>query len=99
MQELKLLNGNTKLFTNNTDYLNYIDYLQNGLKCIKQNGSSYHFNNGAKMFEIKDMITNKCNYIVEVDGKKYTNVKFTSKYVKVANIWSIQNLKKMYYIA
>ena len=86
MQELKLPNDNTKLFINNADYLNYIDYLQNGLKCIKQNGYSYHFNNGAKMFEIKNMMTNNFNYIVEVNGKKYTDVKFTSKYVKVANI-------------
>ena len=82
MYEVKDKNK-TILFSNKTDADNYIDYLQNGLKCISRKDRTYYFNNGARLIDVSLYGTNNEKYVLHYNNKCIVSKKLQKKYIKV----------------
>lgn len=74
----ELITNKTKLyFMNESDYNNYKDYLNNGLKCISKKGSTYIFNNGDRLLKLDTTC------ILYRSNKKLTNIKYYKKHLAI----------------
>ena len=80
MYEVKDKNK-TIYFTKKTDADNYNDYLKNGLKIIRRQGTTYYFNNGDRLFDVS--ISDERRYILETrTGRTITNKKLQRKHLE-----------------
>ena len=82
MVEVK--DGNkTIYFTRQADADNYKDYLKNGLKVIRKDDRTYHFNNGDRLINVSMQGETKQRYVLHrSNGKQATSEKLLKKYIE-----------------
>lgn len=72
----------TKYFTNQADADNYNDYLQNGLKVIKTDGRTYHFNNGDRLMDVSMQGEQEKRYVLHSGHRTITSEKLQCKHIQ-----------------
>lgn len=69
-------------FTRQEDADNYNDYLKNGLKVVRKNGRSYHFNNGDRLINVSMQGEQKQRYVLHTRNKTITSEKLQKKHIE-----------------
>lgn len=72
----------TIYFIRQEDADNYNDYLQNGLKVIRADGRTYHFNNGNRLINVSMQGEQKQRYVLHTRNKTITSEKLQKKYIE-----------------
>ena len=76
----------TRYFANQADADNYNDYLQNGLKVIRTDGKTYHFNNGERLIDVSMQGEQKKRYVLHSGHRTITSEKLQRKHIKAISI-------------
>lgn len=76
----------TIYFANKKDTDNYNDYLQNGLKVIRKDGRTYHFNNGSRLIDVSMQGETKKRYVLHHFNKTITREKLQKKYIQAITL-------------
>ena len=71
----------TKYFSNQADADNYNDYLQNGLKVIRTDSRTYHFNNGDRLIDVSMQGEQKKRYVLHSGHRTITSEKLQRKHI------------------
>ena len=80
---IAIKDGNkTKYFANQADADNYNDYLQNGLKVIRTDSRTYHFNNGDLLIDVSMQGEQKKRYVLHSSNRTITSEKLQRKYIQ-----------------
>ena len=83
---IAIKDGNkTKYFANQADADNYNDYLQNGLKIIRTDSRTYHFNNGDRLMDVSMQGEQKKHYVLHSGRRTITSEKLQRKHIKAIN--------------
>ena len=72
----------TRYFSNQADADNYNDYLKNGLKVIKTDSRTYHFNNGDRLIDVSMQGEQKKRYVLHSGHRTITSEKLQRKHIK-----------------
>lgn len=72
-------------FTLQEDADNYNDYLKNGLKVIRVNDKTYHFNNGDYLINVSMRGEEKQRYVLYSGNRRITSEKLQRKHIQVVN--------------
>lgn len=88
MYQVKVNEKRIKLFMREEDYLNYLDYMENGLKMIHTNGArGFVFNDGSRLTDVSFNNEFPRRYVLHKDTKTFKDAKFIKKYVELAEQW------------
>lgn len=74
----------TKMFMAERDYLNYVDYMENGLKVVRKECRAVYFNDGAILTDVSLKGESPKRYVLHKEGKKFKDTRYTKKYVEIA---------------
>ena len=72
----------TIYFTHRADADNYNDYLQNGLKVIRTDRRTYHFNNGDRLIDVSTQGEQKKRYVLHTRNRTITSEKLQKKHIQ-----------------
>ena len=72
----------TIYFSRRADADNYNDYLKNGLKVIRADGRTYHFNNGDRLINVSMQGEQKQRYVLHTRNRTITSEKLQKKYIE-----------------
>ena len=72
----------TKYFANQADADNYNDYLKNGLKVIRTNNRTYHFNNGDRLMDVSMHGEQEKRYVLHSVHRTITSEKLQRKHIQ-----------------
>lgn len=75
----------TIYFSRQADADNYNDYLQNGLKVIRTDGRTYHFNNGDRLINVSMHGEQKQRYVLHTRNRTITSEKLQKKHIQAIN--------------
>ena len=76
--------NSTITFYNETNYKNYLDYLQNGLKIIRKSGYSYHFNDGSRFLNMPSQNgLNQVRILRDRNNKQFKNERYFRKHLQL----------------
>ena len=80
---IAIKDGNkTRYFSNQEDADNYNDYLQNGLKVIRTDNRTYHFNNGDRLMDVSMQGEQKKRYVLHSGHRTITSEKLQRKHIQ-----------------
>ena len=83
---IAIKDGNkTKYFSNQEDADNYNDYLQNGLKVIRTDSRTYHFNNGDRLIDVSMQGEQKKRYVLHSGHRTITSEKLQRNHIQAIN--------------
>lgn len=74
-------------FTHQKDADNYKDYLKNGLKVIRKDGRTYHFNNGDRLINVSLQGEENQRYVLHTRNKTITSEKLQKKHIQAIFQW------------
>ena len=70
-------------FIMQADADNYKDYLKNGLKVIRKDGRTYHFNNGDRLINVSMQGETRQRYVLHYrNGRTATSEKMQKKHIQ-----------------
>ena len=72
----------TIYFSRKADADNYNDYLQNGLKVIRTDNRTHHFNNGDRLINVSMPGETKQRYVLHSGNKTITSEKLQRKHIQ-----------------
>ena len=72
----------TIYFSRKADADNYNDYLQNGLKVIRTDNRTHHFNNGDRLINVSMPGETKQRYVLHSWNKTITSEKLQRKHIQ-----------------
>ena len=72
----------TIYFAHQEDADDYNDYLKNGLKVVRKNGRSYHFNNGDRLIDVSMQGEEKQRYVLRSRNRTVTSEKLQKKHIE-----------------
>lgn len=79
---IEVKDGNrTTYFARQEDADNYNDYLQNGLKVIRTDSRTYHFNNGDRLIDVSMQGEQKKRYVLHSGHRTITSEKLQRKHI------------------
>ena len=84
MYTIKVSPRLTKIFMAERDYLNYVDYMENGLKVVRKEFRATYFNDGAILTDVSLKGESPKRYVLHKDNKTFKDPKYTKKYVELA---------------
>lgn len=71
-----------RYFTHQADADNYNDYLKNGLKVIRTDSRTYHFNNGDRLINVSMQGEQKQRYVLHSGHRTITSEKLQKKHIE-----------------
>lgn len=74
--------NNTIYFSLKTDADNYNDYLENGLKVIRTDNRTYHFNNGDRLIDVSMQGEQKKRYVLHSGDRTITSERLQRKHIQ-----------------
>lgn len=72
----------TIYFSRKADADNYNDYLQNGLKVIRTDSKTYHFNNGDRLIDVSNHGEESKRYVLISGNRRITSEKLQRKNIQ-----------------
>lgn len=72
----------TICFSWESDADNYNDYLQNGLKVIRRDNRTYHFNNGDRLIDVSMPGEQKKRYVLHSGNRTITSERLQRKHIQ-----------------
>ena len=72
----------TIYFSRKTDADNYNDYLENGLKVIRTDNRTYHFNNGDRLIDVSMQGEQKKRYVLHSGDRTITSERLQRKHIQ-----------------
>lgn len=72
----------TIYFSLKTDADNYNDYLENGLKVIRTDNRTYHFNNGDRLIDVSMRGEQKKRYVLHSGDRTITSERLQRKHIQ-----------------
>lgn len=80
---IKIKDGNKIIsFAHQIDADNYKEYLENGLKIIRKDSRTYHFNNGDRLINVSLQGEEKQRYVLHTRNKTITSEKLQKKHIQ-----------------
>lgn len=74
----------TKIFMDKQMYLDYKDYMENGLKVVSQRERTTRFNDCAQLIDVSYPNESPKRYVLHKDGKTFTHERYIKKYRDLA---------------
>jgi hypothetical protein len=84
MGQFKVTTSKTTIvFAHKEDYINYLDYINNGLRVVRKLNNTYYFNNGSRLIDApaRNLIPTT-RVLITRTNERYTNEKYLRKYLQ-----------------
>lgn len=85
MYKIKVSPRKTKFFTAEQDYLNYKDYMDNGLKVVRTEPRTTFFNDGSMLIDVSLEDATEKTYVLHKDAKTFKDMRYMQKYIDLSH--------------
>ena len=83
MKILKVNPRLTRIFVSDRDYYNYLDYMENGLKIVRQENRATYFNDGSLLTDVSLQGETPKRYVLHRNNKTFKDRKYMKKYIEL----------------
>jgi hypothetical protein len=83
MKILKINPRLTRIFVSDRDYYNYLDYMENGLKIVRQENRATYFNDGSLLTDISLKDETPKRYVLHKNNRTFKDMKYMKQYVEL----------------